>query len=209
MPARESLAEILESLDEAYDESDWGEARGSRPLPLRQPQGGGYAQPRPSPSPVTQTQLQAALARVAKDVQTNAEGIKALNVRAAEIGAQFEKHATVVKKELGEVRGSAKSAREMMILPFLLQTPPRISATTVTTNADVGGIPANTPLVSQIQVQAQSQMNTMLPLLLLMGSSGDGAKGSGGGDDMMMLMLVLMMGQQQQGATAVPTTPAR
>jgi hypothetical protein len=195
MPVRESLAEILESMDEAYDESDWGEARGSRPLPLRQPQGGGYAQPRPSPSPVTQTQLQAALARVAKDVQTNAEGIKALNVRAAEIGAQFEKHATVVKKELGEVRGSAKSAREMMILPFLLQTPPRINAPTVTALPD-GTLPAGTTVVHEVTVAPTSQMNTMLPLLLLMGSSGDGSKGSGGGDDMMMLALVMMMAQQ-------------
>jgi len=130
-----------------------------------------------------------------------------VNTRAAEIGGHLEKHAAVVKKELSEMRGSAKSAREMMILPFLLQTPPRISATTVAPNADVAGIPAGTPLVSQIQVQAQSQMSTMLPLLLLMGSGSDGAKGSGGGDDMMMLALVMMMGQQQQqAATAVPTT---
>ncbi len=197
MPARESLAEILESFDEAYDESDWGEARGSRPLPLRQPQGGGYAQPRPSPSPVTQTQLQAALARVAQDVKTNAEAIKALNGRAAEIGGQLEKHAAVVKKELGEVRGSAKSAREMMILPLLLQTPTKVTPTPVTVLPD-GTLPPNTTVVGQIQVQQPNQMNTMLPLLLLMGSSGDGSKSSGGGDDMMMLALVLMMSQQQQ-----------
>jgi hypothetical protein len=192
---RDSITELLDSLDstesyDSYDSYDSSEARRggqARPGPLPKPQGGGYSQPRPTGQFVTQTQLQAALARVAKDVSTNAEATKTVNTRVAQVATRQDKDGTAIKKDVVGLRGDVKNARDMSLFTLLLQPAPTAA---LTKNPD--------GTVTDVKL---NQNTSMLPLMLiLMMGMGDSSKGEGksGSDDMMLPLMLIMMMQQQQ-----------
>jgi len=158
----DELATFLESDDEAR-----------RPFRPRTGRGRGYYRPRPTGNYVTQTQMQVALAKVAKDVQTNGSAIKAVNTRLTAI-SQREKQ-------------ESQRSRESSILPFLLMKPPK--ANTVKLKGDVDeNLKAGTTVVTDIE----TPKDNLLPIILLMGM-GQGT-GPGGTSDNSMLLLALVLG---------------
>jgi hypothetical protein len=136
---------------------------------------------------VTQTQLQAALARVAKDVSTNAEATKTVNTRVAQVATRQDKDGTAIKKDVVGLRGDVKNARDMSLFTLLLQPTPTATLTKDTTTGAVTDVKLNSN-------------TSMLPLMLIMMMGmGDSSKGEGksGSDDMMLPLLAIMMMQQQ------------
>lgn len=193
------MALEAEALDmEGFDEgeaADFAEAaprRGPRINPSFVPRTFGQ-QP-----PVSQTQLQAALGRVDNNLKKVSDVETAINSRVSSLAAATKKETTDRKKALdSQVKDLNQKLQLLALLPLLVQSP------TATTTAPLTGpngavLPANT----RIQLQDASNLDALLPLLLVSGLGGTGTSGGfglgdGGSSDGGLLLLALVLAFSQ------------
>ncbi len=183
----ESDYEFDEELESLLLEDDEARRRRARRRPVRTGRGAGYYQSRPSGKYVTEAQLKVALAKVSKDVQANAAGIKSVGARVDSVAADTRKLGELVKKEGVERRKDLAKLKNSMQMTSLL---PLLTSKSVTVARDtqIGGtdVKAGTKLSV-----APDGIGLLLPLLLL--GDGFGGGGSGGGDSSNTLLLVLAL----------------
>jgi flagellar basal body rod protein FlgC len=181
--------------------------RGHRSRPGSRPStatGTGLAPQQPQAGYVTEARLEAALARVGAQIKTNSDAIQAVNSRANTISDNVAAQTTALKKEMEErkkdtatlkkqIQDESRKARELSILPLLLQRQPQVTLQTAgpTTQA-LDGIPAGTKVVTDVKLQQSS--DNLLPLILMMGGS-TGSDSSSTSDNS-LLLLALMFSQR-------------
>jgi hypothetical protein len=171
------------------------EAEAAERAAVRRPSSQPSYRPRPTgvSNPVTQTQLEAALARVDGKIRTVSDGISTIQSRLASV-ATLAKKETVDRKKAEDTQGKDLNQKLQMLalLPLLIQSPSR-TLNTATPLQDSTGV--NIPAVS---VPDTSQLDALLPLLLVggLGTSGPGGLsfgGDGGGSDSSLMLLALVL----------------
>ncbi|MCI0394337.1 MAG: hypothetical protein L0332_07035 [Chloroflexi bacterium] len=195
----DEFSELFDSLTEEDDGYEVAEAFGRRRRP-KVAGGQRYARPRLARKPVSQADFQNSLDRVSKDMKTNAQAIKAINLRQERDAAQIKK--------------SLRKSRDMSLFTLLLtQHPP----TTVSTfevpqnitegdpdNSQTVVIPKGTKLVTDVVHQSGLDTNLIFLLLLMMGNNGWGDKMNG--DENSLFPLLFLLTQQQGGAAGASNT---
>jgi len=158
------------------------------------------APPQPQAGYVTEARLQAALARVGEQIKINSDAIKAVNNRTSTISDNVAAQTAALKKEMEErkkdtatlkkqIQDESRKARELSILPLLLQRPPQLTLQTAgPTTKDLDGIQAGTKVVTDVKLQQSS--DNLLPLILMMGGS-TGSDSSSTSDNSMLLMALM------------------
>jgi hypothetical protein len=125
--------------------------------------GGLVRPPAPAGRDVTRAEFNAAMARVDKKIQANAEAIKKVTAQANRINQSLAAATTRIDRTLAETRKEVKRQSETNLLITLLNRPPALKLTTTR----VGD--ANQAVDAVTGVEYDKQDN-MLPLVLMMGS---------------------------------------
>ncbi len=191
MNGSESLEDALEDIESDYEFEqevaglleDSGEARRR---PVRTARGAGYYRPRTQNRYVTEAQLRTALAKVSRDVKTNAVAITAVGKRVDTVLAEQRKQTDLLRKEIKDRKTEEAKMKSNLQLTSLLPLLTSKSITTVAADT-IGGAPVAPG--TKLAVSPDS-LGLLLPMLLL----GDGLGGGGsGGDGSNMLFLALAL----------------
>src|SRR5258707_6937067 len=182
---------------EAFSEWDSESEAAEAARPIRKPSSQPSFKPRPAPNApqyVTQTQLETSLTRVDGKVKTFAESISTVSSRIAAISASLKKEADERKKTGEGLNKDINQKMQMLgLLPLLI--PQKSAALAPGTLADANG--ANIPAVAT--PDANSALDSLLPLLMISGMGGTGGSGGfgfgsdGSGSDGSMMMLALVL----------------
>lgn len=187
-------SEVTELFGEWESESEATEAAEAARRPVRRPSSQPSFKPRPAPNApqyVTQVQLESALGRVDGKVKTVADGVSTINTRLATLSASLKKEADERKKSTdGQGKDLNQKMQMLALLPLLIQP----SAKTLST-----ALPATdgSNVASVVVPDPNSQLDSLLPLLLISGMGGSsgglslGGDSSGSDSSLMMLALVL------------------
>lgn len=177
----EDLDEIFEDDDDDFAERRRRRVRRRRPRwrTPRRARGRGYYRRRTTSRYVTQPQLKSALAKVQKDVRTNAAAIKKVNSRVNTVNSEQSRQATALKKEIAERKKETKKLNDSAQMSSLFSLLTTKTLGTTTSEAEIGGltIPAGTKLAG-----APDPMMALLPALM---------SGSDGNNNMLPLALIL------------------
>jgi outer membrane murein-binding lipoprotein Lpp len=158
--------------------------------PIRTPGRGNNVPPRAQPGFATRAELTATANRLDAKIGTLTTGVKTLETRVRTLDTEQTKLRADLKKEAAarqNLTGQMNNLTQIsMLLPLLS------SQSTVTTNAPVANIPANTSIV----VDSGDKFTQFLPILLMsgmMGSPGNSGSSSGGmfGDNNSAMMLAM------------------
>lgn len=182
-----------------YETMEWeSESEAAERAPFRKPSSKPSFKPRPAPNTpmyVTQPQLEAALTRVDGKIKTISDSAASTNSKVTALAASFKKEAEERKKAIeGQSKDLNQKLQMLALLPLLIKSPtangPKAGSTELT---DASG---NT--ISAVSVPDPSNLDALLPLLLVSGlgsaSSGGislGGDGSGGDSSLLLLALVL------------------
>lgn len=177
--------------EDEEDDSDFAERRRRRRglrrrRAPRTARGRGYYRQRPSNKYVTQAQLQTALAKVGKDVKTNAAAIKTINGRINTLSSEQSRQAAALKKEIKDRKAESAKLKNNIQMATLLPLLTKKSLPATASEGTIGGttVPAGTKIATE-----GDTLSTLLPIFLLSGSGGMG----GMGDDSNMLLLALAL----------------
>jgi outer membrane murein-binding lipoprotein Lpp len=183
--------ESIEALESFDSESEAAEAR-----TVRKPPSQPSFRPRPAPNApqyVTQTQLETSLARSDAKINVLSAGVSTINSRINSLSTSLKKEAEERKKSgEGQNKDLNQKLQLLTLLPLLIQQP------SVTLNQPNTLGPGGSNL-NAVSVPDSSQLDALLPLLLISGVGGTGGLGFGGGGDsssgsdgsLMLLALVL------------------
>lgn len=189
--AMESIDDLVEELEEDYEESDGLEEmiesrRRRRPRP-RTATGRNLSTPRPQGNYVTQVQLQTALQKVSEEIQTNSRAVGVLNSRVEAVAADQAKQLVAIRKEISERRKQddqqKRDVRQQLsllaILPLI--TGPK-SREIVINNEKI-----------KVLVDEGDTFDQILPLMLISGGMGGGSGSDGGGYDSTMMPMMMAL----------------
>jgi predicted RNase H-like nuclease (RuvC/YqgF family) len=180
------MSMYTDELEALLDESDLGEydERARRPS-VRTPSGRSSFTGRQAPTPASQSQVQAATRNLDAKIETLSNAVKALETRTNGLSADADRTRAALKKELVERRRASDGLRadlqQTKMLSILL---PLIQNQTVTA-LDSDGKEV------QVLTQNSNQLATILPFLLLGGTSSEPGKG-GFGDPMTLILFALL-----------------
>jgi hypothetical protein len=182
---------------------EWeSESEAAERAPIRRPSSQPSFKPRPvpgTPQGVTQAQLEAALTRVDGKIKTVSDGIGTITARVNSLSTANKKEAEERKKSVeGQNKDLNQKLQLLALLPLLVQSPtatgPKVGANPLT---DAAGSP-----IAAISVPDTSNLNALLPLLLVSGIGGTGGglglgdSSSGGEGGMSLLVLALALGRK-------------
>lgn len=184
--------EDLETILEAYDTEDYGEA-GFRRGPVRTPSRQSSFAPRPTGVAASQSQVQSAARNLDSKIETLSNAVKALDTRVNGIAADQQRIGTALKKEVEERKKTGDGVRadlqQTKVLGALL---PMISTKTVELNElNASGEPTGNK--QKVLAPPDNAFASFLPFLIAMSPSGDGAKAGPFGDPTMLLLFAILM----------------
>ena len=186
------MASEAEAFSEWDSESEAAEAASRRPIRKPSNQSSFKARPAPNaPQYVTQAQLQASLKAVDGKIGTLSSSVGTLTSRQTQLQAGLKKEAQDRKTAGDSANKDLNQKLQLLaLLPVLIQ-PPTQQIFAATTS---GG--ANTSSFT-VDAQDPSQLDSLLPLLLVSGLGGSGGLGLGGdsssGGDSSILLLALVL----------------
>lgn len=178
---------------------EWeSESEAAERAPFRRPSSQPSFKPRPAPSTpmyVTQPQLESALTRVDGKIKTITDSAATINTKVTALAASFKKEAEERKKAVeGQSKDLNQKLQLLALLPLLIKSPsasgPKVGTNPLT---DANGI-----TIQAVSVPDTSNLDAILPLLLISGlgsasSSGFSLGGDGSGGDNSLLLLALVL----------------
>jgi hypothetical protein len=188
MPISEAeLAEFMEGLESESEAVEAAEAARR----VKRPSSAPSFRSRPAPGTpmyVTQTQLQASLARVDGKIKTVSDGVSTINSRITALSASVKKESEERKKATENQNKDLNQKLQLLaLLPVLVQPG-------TATVKDTGGATQTVELADP-----NSNLDSLLPLLLVSGLGGSaggfslGGDSSSGGTDSSLLLLALVL----------------
>ena len=194
MPIAEAEFETMEGWESEFESEA---ARGGRGI--KKPSTAPSFKQRPSPSTptyVTQTQLEAALGRVDGKIKTVSDGVSTINSRITALSAAVKKEAEDRKKAATSQNSDLNQKLQLLaLMPLLVQ--PGSTAIQFAAGTQINGTPlATATTVNLASADPNSNLDSILPILLvsgLGGASGSGLSLGGDGSDGSLLILALAL----------------
>jgi len=193
----------VESDDETFFESDYDEAKPTRPSFAKyKPSKTGqqsYYSPR-NGQYVSQQQLQAALAKIRQDVQKTSATVGTVNKRIDSTQNTVKAQGVAIdktQKQLKSARADFQNLSQTAMLMPLLTLPKATAPLTGNLTASDGSIAV--PAGTSIDISTGNNTTLLLLMMMMMSSSTstssstNGSTNSGGMDQMTMLLLVLAL----------------